>query len=69
VGTGPIGFVQRLRVETAIHLLETTRLSVQEISERVGYSDANTLRRLIGRETSLSPRELRRRRRPATATA
>ncbi|HTJ46675.1 MAG TPA: helix-turn-helix domain-containing protein [Kofleriaceae bacterium] len=61
VGTSPIGFVQRLRVETAIHLLETSRLSIDEISARVGYADAETLRRLVRRETGLAPREIRRR--------
>lgn len=62
LGLGPIAFVQRLRVETAIHLLETSRLSLDEISARVGYADANTLRRLVRRDTGLTPRELRRRR-------
>jgi transcriptional regulator GlxA family with amidase domain len=61
VGVSPIGFVQRLRVETAVHLLETTRMSLQEIGIRVGYSDTNALRRLIQRETQTSPREIRRR--------
>ena len=62
LGLSPIGFVQRLRVETAIHLLETSRLSLDEISARVGYADANTLRRLVRRDTGLSPRDVRRRR-------
>lgn len=61
LGTSPIGFVQRLRVETAIHLLETSRLSLDEISARVGYADANTLRRLVRRDTGRSPRDVRRR--------
>jgi transcriptional regulator GlxA family with amidase domain len=61
VGRSVIGFVQRLRVEVATHLLETSRLSLGEISARVGYDDPSTLRRLIERETSASPRELRRR--------
>ena len=56
----PIGFVQRLRVEAAVHLLRTTRLSLEEIGARVGYSDSNALRRLIRRETSSTPKELRR---------
>lgn len=62
LGLSPIGFVQRLRVETAIHLLETSRLSLDEISARVGYADANTLSRLVRRDTGLLPREVRRRR-------
>ena len=60
VGLSPIAFVQRLRVETAVQLLRTTRLSLEEIGPRVGYSDANALRRLIRRETNSTPRELRR---------
>lgn len=61
LGQSPIGFVQRLRVEAALHLLETSRLSLDEISARVGYADADTLRRLVRRDTGLSPREVRRR--------
>lgn len=61
LGVSPIGFVQRLRVETAIHLLETSRLALDEISARVGYADANTLGRLVRRETGRSPREIRQR--------
>lgn len=62
LGLSPIGFVQRLRVETAVQLLETSRLSLDEISARVGYADPDTLRRLVRRDTGLSPRELRKRR-------
>jgi transcriptional regulator GlxA family with amidase domain len=62
LGLSPIAFVQRLRVETAAHLLETSRLSLDEIAARVGYSDANTLRRLVRRELGKAPGEVRRRR-------
>lgn len=61
VGVSPLRFVQRVRVEQAMHLLETTRLSVEEIAERIGYQNVSTLRRLMRRETGTSPRELRRR--------
>jgi transcriptional regulator GlxA family with amidase domain len=61
LGLSPIAFVQRLRVETAAQLLETSRLSVAEISARVGYEDADTLARLLRRDTGQSARELRRR--------
>jgi transcriptional regulator GlxA family with amidase domain len=59
VGLSPIAFIQRLRVETAVHLLETTRLSLREVAARVGYADPGALRRLIQREAHASPRELR----------
>jgi transcriptional regulator GlxA family with amidase domain len=51
----PIQFVQRIRVETARYLLETTRLSVEEIARRVGYVEPSTLRRLIRRDTRHPP--------------
>jgi transcriptional regulator GlxA family with amidase domain len=60
VGLTPIGFVQRLRVEHAVHLLETTALSLDEVSARVGYGDASALRRVIRKHVKVSPRELRR---------
>jgi transcriptional regulator GlxA family with amidase domain len=67
VGLSPIAFVQRLRVESAVMMLETSALSLEEICIRVGYSDASTLSRLIRRETGASPREFRRRRLVATS--
>jgi transcriptional regulator GlxA family with amidase domain len=59
VGTTPIGFVQRLRVEQATHLLHTTALSIEQVSARVGYGDANALRRVMRTHMDVSPRELR----------
>jgi transcriptional regulator GlxA family with amidase domain len=58
-GVSPIQFVQRIRIETARYLLETTRLSVEEISRRVGYAEPSTLRRLIRRDTKHSPGHFR----------
>lgn len=58
-GVSPSRFVQRIRVETATNLLGTTELSVEEISARVGYADASTLRRILRRETGRSPSEVR----------
>jgi len=60
-GLSPIKFAQRIRVEAAERLLETTRLSVDEVARRVGYAEPSTLRRLIRRESRPSPAELRRR--------
>jgi transcriptional regulator GlxA family with amidase domain len=56
----PVRFAQRLRIEAAERLLETTRLSVDEVARRVGYAEPSTLRRLIRREARRSPAELRR---------
>ena len=38
-GLSPIRFLQQLRVERAIELIESTRLSFEEIAFRVGYAD------------------------------
>ena len=56
----PVRFAQRIRGEVAVTLLETTKLSVDEISRRVGYSEPSTLRRLLRRDSSHSPSGLRR---------
>lgn len=58
-GITPIQFVQRIRVETAQYLLETTRLSVDEIARKIGYAEPSTLRRLIRRDTKHSPGHFR----------
>ncbi|HMM91744.1 GlxA family transcriptional regulator [Bradyrhizobium sp.] len=58
-GVSPIQFVQRIRLETARFLLETTRLPVDEIARRVGYAEPSTLRRLIRRDTKHAPGHFR----------
>jgi transcriptional regulator GlxA family with amidase domain len=58
-GVSPIQFVQRIRLETARFLLETTRLPVDEIARQVGYAEASTLRRLIRRDTKHAPGHFR----------
>ncbi len=60
LGISPIAFLQRIRLETASQLLETSRLSLDEVPRRVGYQDAGTLRRLLRRERGVSPQQLRR---------
>jgi len=58
-GTTPMRFVQRLRVEQAARLLETTDLSFAEIAHRVGYAEPAALRRVMKRELGEGPRGLR----------
>jgi transcriptional regulator GlxA family with amidase domain len=59
-GVSPIQFVRRIRLETARFLLETTRLTVDEIARQVGYAEPSTLRRLIRRDTKHPPGHFRR---------
>jgi transcriptional regulator GlxA family with amidase domain len=56
----PVRFAQRIRSEVARTLFETTTLSVDEISRRVGYAEPSTLRRLLRRDQSPPPSRLRR---------
>jgi transcriptional regulator GlxA family with amidase domain len=59
LGTTPLRFAQRLRVAQAVHMLETTRRSVDEVAARVGYADAAAFRRIFRRETGEAPRARR----------
>jgi transcriptional regulator GlxA family with amidase domain len=59
-GLSPVRFTQRIRSEVARTLFETTTLSVDEISRRVGYAEPSTLRRLLRRDHSPPPSRLRR---------
>lgn len=61
-GLSPVRFIQKLRVEKATELLETTRLGLDEIAEKVGYADPSTLRKLLHRERTPSARASRIRR-------
>ena len=52
-------FVQRIRVERAVQLLQTTNLNFDVISKKVGYTDPAALRQLIRRHTGKAPSRLR----------
>lgn len=58
--TTPLRFVQRLRMERAVHLLETSDASVDAVAHSVGYADAAAFRRVLRRETGRAPSEIRR---------
>jgi transcriptional regulator GlxA family with amidase domain len=57
----PINYVQRIRVERAKRLLETTDQPIEEISWAVGYEDPASFRRLFKRLTGLTPGAYRQR--------
>jgi len=59
LGTTPLHFAQRLRIAQAVHLLETTRRTVEDVASSVGYADAAAFRRVFRRETGESPRARR----------
>jgi len=60
LGTSPLSYFQRLRVERAVHLLKTTTATVDEVAARVGYADGVTLRSLLRRRLNQGIREIRR---------
>lgn len=66
MGKAPMAWFQDLRVEYAVHLLQTTDSSVDHIASLVGYADGTTLRTLLRRKLGKGVRELRHQRRNAT---
>ena len=60
-GEGPQVWIQKQRIESGRQLLETTRLSLDDIVCEVGYTDVSSFRRLFKRHTGLTPREYRHR--------
>lgn len=58
-GLSPVRFLQRRRVMEAVHLIETTTMTVDAVAERVGYQDATALRKIIKRELGTTPSTLR----------
>ena len=57
LGEAPLHHLQTLRMAVARRLLETSDLKIQTISNRLGYSDVSTFRRLFKRLTKLSPQK------------
>ncbi|NHZ99811.1 GlxA family transcriptional regulator [Massilia sp. CCM 8734] len=60
-GQTPLAYLQQARVGKAKLLLESTSLSVAQVTERVGYADAATFGALFKRHVGQSPAGYRRR--------
>jgi transcriptional regulator GlxA family with amidase domain len=61
LGKTPLAFFQDLRIERAVHLLKTSRASVDQIAAKVGYAEGVTLRALLRRKLGRGVHEIRRR--------
>ena len=61
VGETPGRYVERVRVESARHELETTDDTLEAVAGRCGFGTAETLRRAFNRRLGVSPDAYRRR--------
>jgi transcriptional regulator GlxA family with amidase domain len=59
LGKSPLAYFQTLRVERAVHLLKTSRDSVDDVAAKVGYADGATLRTLLRRQLNLGVKDIR----------
>jgi transcriptional regulator GlxA family with amidase domain len=59
LGKSALAYFQDLRIERAVHLLKTSRASVDDIAAAVGYADGKTLRSLLRKKTGHGTRALR----------
>ena len=60
-GEAPTSYLQKLRIERAKRLLETTDNTVSEIMLKVGYEDERSFSRLFSSLTQVSPKAYRKR--------
>ncbi len=58
-GYPPQQYLQRLRVEAAKELLQSTALKIIEVSYRVGYSDLSSFNKVFKKVTGLTPKHFR----------
>lgn len=58
-GRGPLALVQAVRLNRARQLIESSRLTIAQVAERVGYEDATALRRLMRKSAGATPSRFR----------
>ena len=68
IGSTPAAYVERVRVETARRLLETTALAAPDVARAAGFGTTETLRHAFARRVGVSPLEYRDRFRPSRAS-
>jgi transcriptional regulator GlxA family with amidase domain len=60
-GESPGEYIQRVRIERAKILLETSEMQVEQIAEKVGYADTSAFARQFSSQTMMTPTEYRNR--------
>ncbi|MEO8299100.1 MAG: helix-turn-helix domain-containing protein [Burkholderiales bacterium] len=58
-GQSPLALVQSVRLNRARMLIETSRLSIDQVAAQVGYEDATALRRLMRKVAGANPSRFR----------
>jgi len=58
-GRGALALVQSVRLNRARVLIETSRLTIEQVAARVGYEDATALRRLMRKAAGATPSQFR----------
>jgi transcriptional regulator GlxA family with amidase domain len=58
-GKSPLALVQSVKLRRARTLLETSRLTVEQVATAVGYQDATALRRAMKKSTGANPSRYR----------
>lgn len=64
IGMTPQTYLQKLRMDTAKQLLETSMLRIAHIAEQVGYSDVGAFNKIFYKHVGLTPRVYREKSRP-----
>lgn len=62
-----VQYIQKVRIEHAVHLLVETELGLSEIAQKCGYYDQSTFTKKFKEYTKLTPGEFRRMKRGAKA--
>jgi signal transduction histidine kinase/DNA-binding response OmpR family regulator len=60
LGTTPIAYLQRYRINQSKRLLKESQQTITEIASNVGFSDSGYFSRIFHRETGMSPEAFRR---------
>jgi transcriptional regulator GlxA family with amidase domain len=58
-GETPMSYLQKLRIETAKRLLESSDITFNEVTWEVGYNDSSSFHRAFKQETGLTPIDYR----------
>ncbi|MFC3150355.1 GlxA family transcriptional regulator [Litoribrevibacter euphylliae] len=58
-GLKPLQYLQRVRIQSACNLLESTQQTAEQIAFKVGYEDVNSFRKVFTKIMGLTPTEFK----------